>query len=187
MRPRRVLLVDDLIMVTDTLGLRLSTVPGLVLIGRYRTADADLVRDLPSLRPDITVVDLAQAGAGAEALVRAMRTAWPAGHLLVLTASEDTALAVRAARAGCDAWVHTGSTLDYLVRAVNGVCDGSAWWPPHHLGPVLRALRVDADDRCPDQDRRWRSLGAAGGRDASPPRGLVDLVNTDDPPPRSAS
>jgi hypothetical protein len=70
MRPRRVLLVDDLIMVTDTLGLRLSTVPGLVLIGRYRTADADLVRDLPSLRPDITVVDLAQAGAGRGARAR---------------------------------------------------------------------------------------------------------------------
>lgn len=137
-------MVDDHVIVTETLSLRLSEVPGLVMIGRFTTDDPDLLRDIATLYPDVTTVEIEPLGPSADVLIEAIHSACPPGQIVVLTASNDTSLAVAAARAGAAAWVSKSSTLEHLTAVLFGVCAGQAWYPPEHLGAILRVLRSEA-------------------------------------------
>ena len=144
MRPRRVLLVDDLLVESDAIGIALDTAADLVLVGRRAMCDSDLLADVSRLQPDLILVDVEQAGPDTDDLLAAIAVADPAALVIVLTGSEDSALAVRAARAGASAWVEKSSSLADVVDVLREVGHGEASWPRRHLGPVLRALRADA-------------------------------------------
>jgi two-component system nitrate/nitrite response regulator NarL len=143
MAPTRVLLVDDQVMLTDTLTLRFSDLPDFVVLESFCTNDHDLLGNVARLCPDVTVVDVEQAGLAAGELVTGLNRGCPAGHIVVLTGSTDTNLAVTVARAGAAAWVEKTSSLRHLIKVVRGVGRGLSWWPPPHLGAVLRSLRSD--------------------------------------------
>jgi two-component system, NarL family, response regulator LiaR len=155
MAPTRVLLVDDQVMLTDTLTLRFSDLPDFVLLASYCTSDHDLQGKVARLCPDVTVVDVEPVGLAAGELVAGLNRGWPTGHIVVLTGSTDTNLAVTVARAGAAAWVDKSSSLRHLIKVVRGVGRGHAWWPPRHLGAILQSLRselragLDADVRSP--------------------------------------
>jgi two-component system, NarL family, response regulator LiaR len=144
MSATKVLLVDDQEMLLDSLNLRLSCVPGLVLLDRYRTGDPELMRDIGTLRPDITTVDVENIGQHAGAFIRSLLEAWPNGQVVVLSGSKEPSLAVAAARAGAASWVDKSGSIEELVEVLRGVGQGRAWYPSWHLGPVLRALLDDA-------------------------------------------
>ncbi|MEO6886800.1 MAG: response regulator transcription factor [Jatrophihabitantaceae bacterium] len=132
---------------TETLSLRLAGVPGLVMIGRFTTDYPDLLREIATLYPDVTTVEIEPLGPATGTVLEAIHAACPRGQLVVLTASNDTSLAVLAAQAGASAWVAKSSTLEHLALVLSGVCDGHAWYPPEHLGAILRVLRSDAGSR----------------------------------------
>jgi two-component system, NarL family, response regulator LiaR len=144
MPPTKILIVDDHEMLTDSLVLRLSSVPGLVLLDRYATTDPALVRDIGALRPDVTTVDVEEVGHRTGPFIRSLLEAWPNGQVVVLSASKEPALAVAAARAGAASWVDKTSSIEDLVDVLSGVGQGLAWYPPWHLGHILRALLRDA-------------------------------------------
>lgn len=143
----RVLLVDDLVMLADALALRLSSVPDMLLLGRYATGDPDLIRDVATLVPDVIVIDPAPAGASAGRLLTALRQGRPQAQIVVLTGSSDTNLAVMAAKAGVASWVDKASSTDHLVEVLRGVRNGQAWFPAPALGAILRALREEGDEQ----------------------------------------
>jgi NarL family two-component system response regulator LiaR len=145
--PTRVFLVDDQTMVADTLSLRLSTVANLILVGRSSTTNPALAREIAISRPHVIVIDLEPVGAASRELLGAMSSAWPSAQVVVLTGSRDADLAVAAARGGAAAWIAKESSLADLIEVIHGVRAGSAWYPPEHLGVVLRALRADAASR----------------------------------------
>lgn len=144
MRPRRVLLVDDLLVESDAVGIALDAAADLVLVGRRAMSDTDLLADVARLQPDLILVEVEQAGPATDHLLAEIAVADPAARIVVLTGSEDSALAVRAARAGASAWVEKTSSLADVVDVLREVARGEASWPRRHLGPVLRALRADA-------------------------------------------
>ncbi len=142
---RRLALVDDLVIVSDAIAHGLSVSTDLVVTGRLQTSDPNLVAKIAALRPEVVVIDVAPAGAGAGGVVSALREGWPAAPIVVLTASTDIGLAAAAARAGALSWIEKTSPLRFLAEALDGAARGRAWWPPDLLGPVLDALRADAD------------------------------------------
>ena len=142
--PVRVLLVDDQQMLTEALATRLVHTPDIVVVGHCTTRDAHPELLVTRLRPDVITIEVAQAR-DAAALLTLLRTAWPAARFVVLTASHDPEQAVHAARAGADGWVSKQSSIDTLVHALRCAGRGEAWFPPEHLGRVLRELRADVE------------------------------------------
>jgi NarL family two-component system response regulator LiaR len=136
----RVLLVDDLVMRSEVLALRLSNVADMVLLGRHETGDPGLFGNVAALRPDVIVIDIGTVALPVGRLLRGLRNAWPPARLVVLTETGHLQLAVEAARAGVSAWVDTTSSTEQLVAVLHGVARGEAWYPPAELGAVLRTV-----------------------------------------------
>ncbi|HEY6422113.1 MAG TPA: response regulator transcription factor [Pseudonocardiaceae bacterium] len=139
----RVLLVDSHEMLTDALTVQLSAAADLWVVGSCTPDDprlSDLVR---TLRPDVITTEIGPAAVATGGMVRTLNAAWPPAQLVILTGSQDTAHAVAAARAGAAAWVSKTSSVDHLLEVLRAVPLGHAFYPPRHLGVVLRELRDD--------------------------------------------
>ena len=140
---RRVALVDDHRMLTESLTVSLSTEPDLWVVARCAVGEPGLVGRIAAGRPDVVVVDVEPCGAAAAELVAGLAGAHAAVRVLVLTAGRDPALLVDAVRAGAAGWLGKDSSSAELVAAIRAVCRGEAWLSPADLGVVLRALRAE--------------------------------------------
>ncbi|WP_285748393.1 response regulator transcription factor [Lentzea sp. NBRC 105346] len=135
MKLLRVLLVDDHRMLTEALAVRLSAEPGLWVAGTCVPDEEGLAEMVLRLRPNVITVEADHVHDVVGAAAR----------VVVLTASRDRRQVVEAARAGADAWVHKSCPVEHLVEVLHGVCRGDAYFPPEHLGAVLRDLREGGD------------------------------------------
>lgn len=178
MNPIRVLMVDDHEMLTEALAARLSTTPDIWVVGQCTTQDFHPARLVTLLRPDVITIEVT-AGGDAATLVTRLRSAWPATHIVVLTASRNPEQAVQAARDGADGWVSKESSVETLARVLRCAGRGHACFPPEQLGPILRELRADVA-------RTRRNHGHEGPLDALTCReravllGLVKGLSTAD-------
>jgi two-component system, NarL family, response regulator LiaR len=148
----RVLLVDDYQMVTEALTSRLSAAPDLWVVGCARTDDARLPEMTRWLRPDVILIDIEPLGFAATDVLQRLGEAWPAAHVVVVSADFDPAHAVDAARAGVASWVSKRQAAHELEAVIRGVCQGQSWYPPELLGEVLRQLREDVRRAKDDED-----------------------------------
>ncbi len=139
----RVLIVDDYRMVTEALASRLSAAPDLWVAGCCSTDDPKLVEIVRWLRPDVILIEVEPLGSAAAEVLHRIREAWPAARVIVVSADNEVAHAVDAARAGADAWVSKRQGADQLETVLRGVCCGHSWYPPQMLGEILRELRAD--------------------------------------------
>jgi two-component system, NarL family, response regulator LiaR len=139
----RLVLVSDYRMVAEALASRLSTAPDLWVVDCYTSSEPRLTQRVRWLRPDVILIHAKPLGFAVAEVVRRLREAWPATHVVVVSADDDVRQAVDAARAGADAWVSKTQGADELETVVRGVCVGSSWYPPAILGEVLRQLRGD--------------------------------------------
>ena len=139
----RVLLVDDHLMLTEGLSVRLSEVPDLWVVGRCATGDPKLSQKVGQLHPDVITVDPQPVGSAVRGLLERLTAERPAASVVVLTGVHDAERAVEAARAGAAAWVSKASSTDELATVLRGVRRGHSWFPPELLGTVLRELRED--------------------------------------------
>lgn len=170
----RVVIVDDQLMLGDVLAVELSVVPDLVLLARYSTDDPALLSDVTGLQPDVITVDVGPLGSRGPSLVRSLRCAVPASHVVVLTGSDDADLAVQVARAGASAWVDKAGSTAHLIEVLRGVCTGASWYPPQLLGAVLRWVA--------GRPERRESIHSSARGGASPHADdVVRLLRRDDP------
>lgn len=140
---RRLLLVDDHVMLTDALSDRLATVDDLWVAGRCGTSDTALLDIARRLRPDVITIEVQPLGAAVGEVLTGLGTTCPGARIVVLSGDRDVTHAVQAARAGAAAWVPKDSGAEELVAVLRGVPSGAAFYPPDLLGPILRALRDD--------------------------------------------
>jgi NarL family two-component system response regulator LiaR len=141
----RLVLVDDYRMVTEALASRLSAAPDLWVAGCCQTDDPRLPEVVRWLRPDIVLIDVEPLGIAIAEVLGRIRAAWPDARIIVVSADEDVAHAVDAARAGVDAWVSKSQGADQLETVLRGVARGHSWFPPEMLGEVIRSLRDDVE------------------------------------------
>jgi two-component system nitrate/nitrite response regulator NarL len=142
-RVLRLLLVDDHLMLTEALAARLAGAEDLWVAGRCTTDDPHLAETVRRLRPDVITIEVQPLGSAIEEVLSGLLEAWPATHIVVLSADHDADRAVRAARAGAHAWVPKEWGADQLATVLRGVCQGHSWYPPELLGAVLCELRAD--------------------------------------------
>lgn len=136
--------VRTVILVDDHPPLRAGVATILEATGLYRVASqvgtvADALRATGGLCPDILIVDVSLPDGSGIDLVRSLRAAGCSSRVLVLSMHAIRRLADEAIDAGADGYLLKESTGEYLMTALESICDGR-----------------------PFVDRRLQSLGAPG-------------------------
>jgi DNA-binding NarL/FixJ family response regulator len=119
-RPR-IVLADDHRAVLDTVT-RLLT-PHFEVVGAAGDG-LEALRLATALQPDAVVLDLAMPGLDGLAVTQRLRETKPTPAIVILTVSEDFALAEAALAAGALGYVTKARAATELVPAVEAVLDG---------------------------------------------------------------
>jgi DNA-binding NarL/FixJ family response regulator len=134
----RVMLAEDFPLVSEGIASALERGPGITVVG---TADngVEALRMALELRPDVLLVDLHMPELGGIMLLERLRTALPATHCIVLTASEKSDSLLAAISAGARGYLTKRATAEELRSAVLTVNGGGSVIAPSLAGHLLQA------------------------------------------------
>lgn len=125
----RVLIVDDHRMVRGGLRGFLGGEPGLAVVGEAETGE-EAIAAIPTLRPDVVLMDLMMPGMGGIAAIGALRTAHPQLKIVALTSFADDDQVFPALEAGANGYLLKDIDPDELVAAIRAVHAGDSRLDP---------------------------------------------------------
>jgi DNA-binding NarL/FixJ family response regulator len=134
----RVMLAEDFPLVSDGVAAALERDPGITVVGAA-TDGAEALRMALELRPDVLLVDLHMPELGGIMLLERLRTALPATHCIVFTASEKSDSLLAAISAGARGYLTKRATAQQLRSAVLTVNGGGSVIAPELAGYLLKA------------------------------------------------
>lgn len=137
----RVLLVDDHALVRSGLRAVLGTTDDCEVVGEAATGEA-AVSLVPTLRPDVVVMDLSMPGAGGVEATRQVRALLPSVRVLVVTTFSDDHRVRAALAAGATGYLLKDAAPDDVVAAVRAAARDETPIDPR----VARALLPGAAD-----------------------------------------
>lgn len=172
-----VLIVDQHFAFRDALAARLKFEPDLAVVAKAHSAEF-VPRVLVGRSADVILLDAELPDDSAIALCAQMTRRAGAPRIVMLSAASKPERIVAAVRTGAAAWVRKDESIDHLLRVIRGVACGETWLPPVELGPVLRLLIKDQDDRrdCDDllaaltpreRDVLFHLIGGAGRKEVA--------------------
>ncbi len=136
--------VRTVILVDDHPPLRAGVAAILEATGRYRVvaqvgAVAEALRAARDLCPDILLVDISLPDGSGIDLVRSLRATGCPTRILVLSMHAIRRLADEAIDAGADGYLLKESTGEYLMTALESICDGRTFIDSRlrSLGPSI--------------------------------------------------
>jgi len=103
----------------------LNQTPGVQCMNTYASAEA-AVRDLPSQRPDVALVDINLPGMNGIECVSRLKARLPQLQVLMLTRYEQSDMIFDSIRAGASGYLLKHIPADELIRAVEQVHAGGA-------------------------------------------------------------
>ncbi len=147
-RPIRVLLVDDHPLVREGIAARLSSEPGIDVVGEAGDA-ASALACLATLRPTIVLTDIGMKGVGGIELTRRLLAQEPALRVLVLSMYDSADYAQQALAAGASGYVLKDSPSAELVAALRSVAAGGTFLSPAMAQRLFRqpTTRTQLSDR----------------------------------------
>jgi DNA-binding NarL/FixJ family response regulator len=151
-RPTRILLVDDHVLVRSGMKALLDAQPDLEVTGEAGDGAEGVELALRS-HPDVVLMDLAMPVLDGIEATRRILAAGSSARILVVTSHDDDSLVLRALRAGATGFFLKDAAADRLAEAVRVVAKGETLLAP----PIARRL-VESQ------------LGAPGTRPALRPR-----------------
>jgi DNA-binding NarL/FixJ family response regulator len=134
----RVMLAEDFPLVSDGVVGALERDPGITVVGTASNG-IEALRMALELRPDVLLVDLHMPELGGIMLLERLRTALPATHCIVLTASEKSDSLLAAISAGARGYLTKRATAQELRSAVLTVNGGGSVIAPSLAGYLLKA------------------------------------------------
>jgi DNA-binding NarL/FixJ family response regulator len=133
----RLVVVDDHPVVIDGLAALFSTVDTIEVVASAQSGTA-AVREVRAHRPDVVLMDLQMKdGDGVQATREIMAIA-PETAVIALTMSEDASSIARAIGAGARGYVLKGAPQKEILRAVEAVAGGGAWYGPEAARQIVR-------------------------------------------------
>lgn len=167
MRPIRVLLVDDHLVLRQGLRSLLSQYPDLLVVGE--TGDeADAIDLAASLQPDVVLLDIRLGRQDGLELARRLRRLQPELRIIILTAYDDETFLLQAAQAGVHGYLLKSASAEVLAEAIRAVHAGERRLAPALADKAYKQLetacRTFSKYRfgLTDQDIRLLSLIASG-------------------------
>jgi len=148
-RKIRLLLADDHALVRQGIRSSLAAFPTISVIGEAQTGK-EAVRMSRQLAPDVVLMDLNMPDmSGLEATPLVLKTS-PATKVLALTVHDSKEYVFKMLRAGAHGYVLKDTSPEELVRAVQAVARGQAFFSPGVSSIVLENFRESSNDE-PDK------------------------------------
>jgi DNA-binding NarL/FixJ family response regulator len=141
-----VLIVDQHLAFRDALAARLQAEPDLAEVAKTHSAEF-APRVLVGRSTNVVLLDAELPDNSAVAFCAEMTQRADAPRVVMLSAASKPERIVAAVRAGAAAWVRKDESIDHLLCVIRGVVRGETRLPPMELGPVLRLLIKDQDNR----------------------------------------
>lgn len=116
----RVVLVDDQPVMRQAVSSWLGIEPDLSVIGEAESGEAAVIL-VPSLNPDVVLMDIDMPKMDGIAATAALHTAAPGSAIIILSMHDDSFLQIKAQQAGAAAFVSKHQALDELVQVIRRV------------------------------------------------------------------
>lgn len=149
-RPVRVLLGDDHRIVREGLKQVLADAPDLQVCAEAVDGD-DVLRQVAALEGprglDAVLLDIAMPGRDGLEVLQALRQAWPALPVLMLSTYPERQYAVRCIKLGAAGYLNKGADPDDMIAAVRKVAAGGVYVTPttaEALAAAVGAARAKA-------------------------------------------
>ena len=123
--PIKICIVEDNADMREGVAQLLNQAPGLRCLSTYASAEA-AVRDLPSQKPDVALVDINLPGMNGIECVAKLKAQLPQLQVLMLTRYEQSDVIFDSIRAGASGYLLKHIPADELIRAVEQVHSGGA-------------------------------------------------------------
>lgn len=123
----KTVIIEDETVFRQMLGMALSRVKGIALVGEFDNGKTGLDFCLES-KPDLLVVDLYLPGVHGLEIVREVRAKLPSTRILVLTSHPDGELPARLIAQGVHGFVDKTAPLNYVLQAVESVMKGGMYF-----------------------------------------------------------
>ena len=148
----RVLLVDDHALVRSGLRAVLGTTDDCEVVGEAATGE-EAVALVPTLRPDVVVMDLSMPGAGGVEATRQVRAVSPSTRVLVLTTFSDDHRVRAALAAGATGYLLKDAAPDDVVTAVRAAARDEAPIDSRVARALLPGAPADRGPELPPRER----------------------------------
>jgi DNA-binding NarL/FixJ family response regulator len=123
--PIKICIVEDNADMRESVAQVLNQSPGLRCVSTYASAEA-AVRDLPSQKPDVALVDINLPGMNGIECVAKLKTQLPRLQVLMLTRYEQSDMIFDSIRAGASGYLLKRTPAAELIQAVEQVHAGGA-------------------------------------------------------------
>src|SRR3990170_2407018 len=138
MKPIRLLLADDLMLIRHGIRSLLATVEEVEIVGEVATAD-DAIRLARELAPDVVLMDQDTPGDGLQA-TRTIKEGLPDVEIIVMTDRLDDVKALQAIDAGATGYILKDIPAANLTAALKAVCNGRAFFHPEITRKLMERL-----------------------------------------------
>src|SRR5580658_213814 len=118
--PIKISIVEDNAGMRESVALLLNQSPGMRCVSTYASAEA-AVRDLPSQKPDVALVDINLPGMSGIECVAKLKEQLPQLQVLMLTRYEQSDMIFDSIRAGATGYLLKNTAAAELVQAVEQV------------------------------------------------------------------
>lgn len=139
------MIVDDHRVFADAVASRLDAEHDITVAGAVSNA-AQAWSLLSEHVVDAVLLDADLGTENGLDLARQLLLRMPEVHILVVSGNTNDARVVEAIRVGVAAWVPKEASIEHLLAALRGACNGETWIPGAILTRVLRVLATDRNE-----------------------------------------
>jgi DNA-binding NarL/FixJ family response regulator len=125
-KAQRVILVEDHPVMREGLAQLINHEPGLSICGQYEDA-AQAFAAIPTLHPDLAIIDISLKGSSGLELVKNSRASYPKLRILVLSMYDESLYAERVLRAGATGYIMKQEATEKILGAVHRVLGGGVY------------------------------------------------------------
>ncbi len=146
MKPIRVVIADDHVIMREGVALILDNLPEFEVIGQAVNG-RQAVEIIESTRPDIALLDISMPELGGIDAVKLIRECCPETNALMLTMHDDDAIFFEAIQAGAAGYVLKGSRPTELIEALKAVSNGDVYLSPPMTRKLVNSFLSSADNQ----------------------------------------
>lgn len=139
MKPIRVFITDDHLLILEGLQAILESLTGIEVIGVSQSANGTL-EQLESIRPDLLISDFHMPGMNGQELLREVKSKWPDTKVLILSMHEEIAEIVDLIKDKADGYILKNSGKEEFIVAIQKVMAGEKYFSSSIVHRLIKDL-----------------------------------------------
>jgi len=141
----KIFIVDDHSLIREGLGRLINLQPDLSVCGEATTAHQAL-KAIPSLKPDIVILDITLAGSNGMDLIKDMKLRSLKSFVLVLSMHDESLYAERALRAGAKGYIMKEQASKEILTAIHRILSGEIYLGEKMAAKMLHKMAGGQSD-----------------------------------------